>query len=68
MLLLEDQLERHAHKAGVKVLGLETTEPCMRRSISIGVLDTSKSRHLMPNPTRITGSENSWSMFRCGSQ
>src|SRR5437588_8340055 len=36
----------------------------MRRSISIDALDMSKSRHLMPNRTRITGSKNSWSVFR----
>ena len=33
----------------------------MRRSISIDALDMSKSRHLMPNRTHITGSKNSWS-------
>src|SRR5437588_13010214 len=37
----------------------------MRRSISIDALDMSKSRHLMPNRTHITGSKNSWSVFRC---
>src|SRR5947209_9294274 len=31
-----------------------------RRSISIDALDMSKSRHLMPNRTHITGSKNSW--------
>ena len=33
----------------------------MRRSISIDALDMSKSGHLMPNRTHITGSKNSWS-------
>src|SRR5207244_1228733 len=37
----------------------------MRRSISIDALDMSKSRHLMPNRTHITGSKNSWSVSRC---
>src|SRR5437763_1783356 len=36
----------------------------MRRSISIDALDISRSRHLMPNRTHITGSKNSWSVFR----
>ena len=40
------------------------TEPCMRRSISINALDMSKSRHLMPNRTHITGSKNSWSVLK----
>src|SRR5436309_15718224 len=36
----------------------------MKRSISMNALDMSKSKHLMPNRTHITGSKNSWSVLK----